>query len=240
MHETEAMVGREALKGRKLKQRVGKLLDSHDVSSMLTELHNFPARRVINSLFSFLYHSNGQMKWHAVTVMGILVAELAEHDMESARIILRRLMWNLNDESGGIGWGSAEAMGEILANHKGLATEYASILISYIRQDGNFQENELVQRGVLWGIARLAQARPELALDAVAHVVPFLSSPDPEKRGLAVRIIALLRAGEARDALLHLRHDESEFFLYLDGSLLRCSVSEMAQRALEKKPPAAP
>ena len=30
-------------------------------------------------------------------------------------------MWTLNDESGGIGWGSPEVMGEILAAHKGLA-----------------------------------------------------------------------------------------------------------------------
>jgi len=234
MLEADTMVGGEELTGRRLKQRVGMLLESSDFSSMLRELRNFPARKVINSLFSFLYHSNDQMKWHAVTMMGTLVAELAEQNMESARVILRRLMWNLNDESGGIGWGSAEAMGEILANHKGLATEYANILISYIRKDGNFQENELMQRGVLWGIARLAQARPKLALDAAAHVMPFLSSPDPAKRGLAVRITALLRAGEARDALLHLRYDESEFSIYLDGSLLRCSVSEMAQWALEK------
>lgn len=25
--------------------------------------------------------------------------------MDSARIVMRRLMWSLNDESGGIGWG---------------------------------------------------------------------------------------------------------------------------------------
>jgi hypothetical protein len=234
------MAGKEEAKSRKLKQRVGKLLQSPDFSSTLRELRNFPARRVINSLFSFLYHPNDQTKWHAVTVMGILVAKLAEEDMESARVILRRLMWNLNDESGGIGWGSAEAVGEILANHKGLATEYASILISYIRKDGNFQENELIQRGVLWGIARLAQARPELALDAVPHVMPFLSSPDPAKRGIAARIMGMVRGKEAREALSRLGNDDSEFSMYLDGLLLRCSVREVATWALEKKLPAAP
>jgi len=40
---------------------------------------------------------------------------------------MRRLMWNLNDESGGIGWGNPEAMGEILACHEALANEYAPI-----------------------------------------------------------------------------------------------------------------
>ena len=61
--------------------------------------------------------------------MGALVFSLAEQDMESARVVMRRLMWNLNDESGGIGWGSPEAMGEIMARHSGLAEEYSKISV---------------------------------------------------------------------------------------------------------------
>ncbi len=63
--------------------------------------------------------------------MGRVAADLADRDMESARVVVRRLMWNLNDESGGIGWGSPEAMGEIMACHEGLAEEYSCILISF-------------------------------------------------------------------------------------------------------------
>ena len=55
--------------------------------------------------------------------MGAVVAHLAEKDMESARVVMRRLMCSLNDESGGIGWGAPEAMGEIIASHEGLASE---------------------------------------------------------------------------------------------------------------------
>lgn len=227
------MVVGSDMKGRNLKQGVMRLLESSDFFAALQELRNFPARKVINPLFSFLYHPNDQIRWHAITAMGIIVADLADKDMESARVILRRLMWNLNDESGGIGWGSPEAMGEILARHKGLATEYASILISYIREDGNFQEHGLMQQGVLWGIARLAQVRPELALDAISHVMPFLSSSDPLKRGLAARIMGLVHTGDARQTLLRLSGDESEFTTYLDGSLRRCSVKQMAAQALE-------
>jgi len=224
----------QELKGRNLKQRVKKLLESSDFPASLQELMDLPPRQVVNPLFSFLSHTNDLLTWHAVTTMAIVVADLAEKDMESARVILRRLMWNLNDESGGIGWGSAEALGEILACHKGLATEYANILLSYIQEDGNFQEHGLMQRGVLWGIARLAQARPELALDAVPHIMPFLASPDPAKRGLAARIMGLLCCGEAREPVLRLSDDESPFTTYLDGTLVQCSVKQMAEQALEK------
>lgn len=148
--------------GRGLKRKVYDLLKSADFEQALEELCRLPARQVINPLFSFLYNSDEQIKWRAVTAMGAVVANLADKDMEEARVIMRRLMWNLNDESGGIGWGSPEAMGEILACHEGLAKEYVNILISYTMEDGNYLENEILQRGLLWGIGRLSQVRPHL------------------------------------------------------------------------------
>jgi len=48
-------------------------------------------------------------------------------------------------------------MGEILAAHNGLAQEYAHILLSYAREEGNYLELEALQRGLLWGIGRLAE-----------------------------------------------------------------------------------
>ena len=78
-------------------------------------------------------------------------------------------MWSLNDESGGIGWDAPEAMSEIIASHEGLAKEYTNVLISYVREDGNFLEYEPLQRGAVWGIGSVAQARPDLVQDALPH-----------------------------------------------------------------------
>jgi hypothetical protein len=75
--------------------------------------------------------------------------------MEHARIIMRRLMWTLNDESGGIGWGVPEAMAEIMINHKGLFKEYAHILMSYAEGGGNYLDHEPLKRGVIKAIERL-------------------------------------------------------------------------------------
>ena len=96
--------------------------------------------------------------------MGYAVDELARADREAARVVMRRLMWNLNDESGGIGWGVPEATGEIMARNPVLAEEYASILISYLREDGNFLEMEPLQCGILWGLHRLNTCRPGISL----------------------------------------------------------------------------
>jgi hypothetical protein len=153
--------------------------------------------------------------------------------MEAARIIMRRLMWNLNDESGGIGWGSPEAMGEILACHEGLAREYAHVLISYTRENGNYLEHELLQQGLLWGVGRLAQARSYLLQGAVPYLMVYLGSGDATVRGLAVWVMGLLRVKEARPRLKVLRDDENQIQLYLDRRLRTFRVMDLAGHALK-------
>jgi hypothetical protein len=219
---------------RLLKQQVLRLLKSANFDLSIEELCRFPARQVINPLFSFLYNSDEQVRWRAVTAFGAVVAKLADKDMESGRIIMRRLMWNLNDESGGIGWGSPEAMGETLARHEGLAKEYAGILMSYARQDGNYLEHEVLQRGLLWAIGRLSQVRPDLIKDAVPYLIPYLKSSDATVRGLAARAIGLVGSNKALSEIEHLLKDEAEIQLYSGHKLLRRQVRELAKEALEK------
>jgi hypothetical protein len=143
-----------------------------------------PALKTVNALFSFLYSTDPQVKWCAVRAMGKAAARLADEDLEAARNVVRRLMWSLNDESGGIGWGAGEALGEILARHAGLAQEYAHILLSYARRDGNLLDHDGLLQGVLWGLTRIAQTRPELLPDAARHIAMHLHSSDASIRAV--------------------------------------------------------
>ena len=220
------------LSGRGLKREVLTLLQSDEFDRSLEALCRLPGRRVINPLFSFLLNREEQTRWRAITAMGAVVTSLAKKDMESARVVMRRLMWSLNDESGGIGWGAPEAMGEIIASHEGLAKEYASVLISYVREDGNFLEYEALQRGAMWAIGRVAQARPELVQDAVPYLVLFLESPDATVRGLAAWTLGLLTAEAARPQLEGLLGDEAKITLYMGDRLIVRSVGTLAGEAL--------
>ena len=220
------------MNGRQLKKEIFAFLAAPDIQTRLASLDAFPARQIVNPLFSFLYHLEPMTKWHAVSAMGHVVAGLAEKDVESARVVMRRMIWNLNDESGGIGWGSPEVMGECMARHPGLAGEYNRILVSYIRPDGNFLEHPELQKGLLWGLARLAAVRPERVRDAGPFLLPFLASEDPEHRGLASLAAGLLKEELARKALARLRRDSREIDLYRDHRLERVCVSELADKAL--------
>jgi len=145
---------------RKIKKRVSKLLNQDDFTKAVKEISRFPARKVINPLISSLCSIDEKIERRAAVIIGIIVAELADHNIESARVIMRRLMWSLNDESGGIGWGAPEAMAEIMARNKRLADEYLKILISYSEPGKNYLEHEGLQKSVRRGLERLACKRP--------------------------------------------------------------------------------
>ncbi|MFZ1983368.1 MAG: DVU0298 family protein, partial [Desulfatitalea sp.] len=108
---------------RRLKEQVLALLRADDLQVSLSALAAWPPRQVVNPLIGLLYHGDPRVRWHAVAAMGVVVGRLADEELEVARVVMRRLMWSLNDESGGIGWGAPEAMGEIMACHQRLACE---------------------------------------------------------------------------------------------------------------------
>ena len=107
-------------------------------SGDLEKLFSFPKKKAVSFLIGLLSYPDEQIKKRTIKALGMLVPRIADEDMESARIIMRKFMWNLNDESGGIGWGIPEAMAEIMKNHKGLRKEYEHILKSYARGGGNY------------------------------------------------------------------------------------------------------
>jgi len=221
--------------GRQLKVKIKKLLLQEDFEGGLADVAVIPARQAVNPLFSFLCSGNEILKWRSVTAMGEVADRLAATEIESARVIMRRLMWHLNDESGGIGWGCPEAMGEIMALNEKLAEEFWCILISYAQPEGNFLEHQILQRGLLWGIGRLAHARPQLLKGTLACLHPFLQERDPYLRGLAAWASGALRNQYTKTLLKKMTDDTANVNIYLDRQLMSCSVAELATTALKKQ-----
>ena len=226
MHDTERPGGRA------LKRRVREALATGDEAVALDLLEDIPSRVLVSPLFGALHLMEPRVHWTAVRVMGGVTARLAGEDVERARVVLRRMMWNLNDESGGIGWGVPEAMAEILVRHDGLAGEFVNILASYSREEGNFLEHPPLQPGLLWGLVRLAGARPALLRAARPDPVPFLRADAPVLRGLACRLAGLLGMEETRPELELLLEDDREIRDDLDGILPPGRVKDRARESL--------
>lgn len=217
----------------RLKNHVRETILSDDFMDK-ADFTGYSPRLVLSALFSFYFDMNQLLRWRAIKATGKIVANMADENMESARIVMRRLMWTLNDESGGIGWGSPEAMGEIMACHPRLADEYHRILISYMMEDGNYLEHEVLQRGVLWAVARLAEARPDLGVKAQGLVVPYLMSDDRDIRGLSALLAGIIGEKTMLQRLEELTNDESLIVLYEVSDFKNISISSLAKDAISR------
>lgn len=196
---------------RQLKTRWKGLILQDRWEDVLQEALTLPGREAIGPLISF-FPQTPEIKWRGVAIFGKVLAQLADRDLESARVVMRQLMWQLNEESGNLGWGIPEAFGSALActalylreappipdasapksadqrPAPRLAGEYSRILHSYIRNTGredNFCEHGPMRRGAFWAVARFAAAYPGLAADMFESMLTGLADEEAGCRGMA-------------------------------------------------------
>lgn len=214
--------------GRKTKKKVGKVLLEARRETAMNLLSQIPDEQLAGHLFSHFYHKDELVKFRSTAAMGVLGARMGKRNMEKARILLRRIMWNLNDESGGMGWGSPEAMGEILCQSPELALEFKSILFSYLDPNGNFVEHEMLQRGVLWGIGTFLKAFPnDLGEKTKILLSGHLDSSDPVKRGYAVRALMNANSFNCSPMPENIAEDQVQIDVFNDWNFIKIRISDM-------------
>ncbi|MDD2218505.1 MAG: HEAT repeat domain-containing protein [Desulfoplanes sp.] len=234
MNNTSCPEDGRALSGRTVKKMVFAVLGAEDWEARLPELDSYPEEKVLGPLFSALCNSDPLIKWHAVTAFGRVVPSLAQRTMERARVLMRRFIWNLNDESGGIGWGAPEAMGEIMANDPQIAKEFHPILIHYIfdrkGKPDNFLEHMPLRRGAYWGIGRLLQNCPEYAPKALPLLIKQLGQEkDPEIIGLVILALRYTKDLNAQSALTPFKNDTRVIQIYRDKKLQDITIGELTR-----------
>ena len=223
--------------GRELKRRIHDLLAGDGWEDGLPGLADL-GQQAVSPLFSALCASSPLLRWRAVTALGVVMAALAAKAPEKARVVMRRFIWSLNDESGGIGWGAPEAMAEVMTQSPLMAAEYHNHAVAYIHEDhcrpDCYLEHAPLRRGAVWGVARLAQVRPELMRAAEPDLLCALGDCDGTIRGLAAWACGLLGLSSSLPQLEALAADASTLELYRDRSLSETSVGNLASEAINR------
>lgn len=214
---------------RKLMKRVETILQSADFNGAMEELRGLQVMGAINALIGRLSHADEQLRQRSIAACGVLISELADRNMETARVVLRRLLWNLTEESGNCAWGAPELIGETLANHEQLAVEFSPVLISFIMPEGNCLEYEPLLRGAVWGVTRLALVKPDLAVEAEPYLASLMSADDEGIARLACAALALIGSEEVRN-IERFAGDSPVFAYYRNGELIRLSMNELVNR----------
>ncbi len=213
-----------------------RLLEQDDFAAALEQIRRLPAEQALKHLLASLPASQSELKWRAVTALGQVVRDLAARDLEAAREFVRRLLWALNEESGAVPWGMAEALGEILACAPTLAPEYAGLLLSYIWPPENFLEFGPLLAGAVWGAGRLASAQPALVAQRGGgeRLPPLLTRPEAQVRGMAAWALGNLGRGQAMDPLRKLEQDQAPVELWEADELRPTTVGELATASINR------
>ena len=236
------MMKENRLTRRRIKLELLLLLEKRKTSEISNFLERYPDHLVLNTLFSALCNPLDRVRWNAVICFGTIVPRLAEERIEEARVIMRRFLWSLNDESGGIGWGAPESLAEVMCHCGQLRREYLHMLISYMCedgeeffQDGNYLELPMLQRGLLWGIGRLGQCHRDemIEQDIVENVAAYLSSTDSTVSGLAIWALGLLQAKTTAQRIAPFLDEDKVIQIYRDNFLQDVELGFLAEEALQ-------
>jgi hypothetical protein len=226
---------------RELKACLVEILESGRFDDFLDMVARYPAHALLAPLFSALCHPLLKVRRNAVRAFGILVPRMAETDMEAARIVMRRFLWSLNEESGGIGWGAPEAMASILGASPLLRREYLHLLCSYMRgdgpelfQDGNYLELPMLQRGLLAGIGDLCRDhRHEMVSQNIGgDLRAYLASSDYQVIGLAIRCLGFLQETAAAQDIAGFLDHPGRVDIFVAGDEETITVGELAANSL--------
>ncbi len=219
---------------KEIKKELSGLIKRGDFKEISQWLDSYPRGKIIKVLFSLLLASDELVRWRSVTVLGIVIENLALQDISRARVFLRRCMWMLTDESGGIGWGVPEVMGEVLSRSEVLAREFSSILVSYVIEEedrpDNFLEYIPLRRGAWWGVARMSQGVPLV----VKKWAPFLVRCMEKEEDAHILAYALLCLRELSHPfpLDRFVKDGREVRIYWNFRLSIITLSSLAKRGV--------
>jgi hypothetical protein len=191
--------------GAKRKAKVRTLLENRDLQGIETWTRE--SRRALSTLFSLTFEKDQLIKWRAIEATGLAAAVVAEQNEERVKDFLRRLLWLMNDESGGLGWHAPEAIGEVVFNIPKLAVEYGIILTSFLKE-------EPFERGSHFSLVRIGILQPAAILACAPVLTASLKEKDPAIRAFACQALRIAGSKIPSDALRVLAQDKEAFHVY--------------------------
>lgn len=210
-----------------LENQVNNYLKKRDYEGLI-EL-NKRHRHVWRILQSNMYHTDDILRWYTIEAVAAFMRRRWDNgEKEKVRDYLRRLIWSITDESGGIGWSASQTIAEIVAAIPELSEPWVSNMV-----DRAFKEPALVKSG-LWGIGRLGEnARKPTELFNNLVLASF-DTDDIETLGLATWALGEVRLHAALPHINALINEENPVRIYVSPRIHERPLSDWAKDAVKR------
>jgi hypothetical protein len=183
--------------------------------------------RVVGILFNLSYDKDSLITWRAVEAMGVVAGALTERSREEGRELMKRLLWSITEESGGLGWSSIEMIAEVVVNSPQVFSDIPLLLPEYY-------DEPVFRDSVLYALWRIGSSNPELLepTDVKEVVREALHTDSAYQKALALMII------EATGEVINyndikiapdLLNDDTTVRVYMDGDFRARPLKEIAR-----------
>jgi hypothetical protein len=215
---------------RDLKLNIKTHLDRADLRAVVTLARE--ERQVLSQLVRLAYDKETLVGRRAIEAIGMIARDRSDADHPVFRELIRKLLWSLSDESGGIGWSAPEILGEIVSAD----TEHFHDIVPLIAQVFTIEER-VFRAGVLYALWRIAQADPGASQAYLHLAIQGLYDPEPLVRVYGLMMLDALKGvltpDQERAVRVHkdkLADDNAEVWLYESGAFQNHTVGEIAQK----------
>ena len=211
-----------------MKQAAVAALEDNDVEAIMALARQ--NKKIISVLVRLAYDKETVLSWRAISAVGRVATLFVRNDYEFLRETIRKLLWSLSDESGGIGWSAPEMLGEIVSADPQRMADVVPLIAEIYSI-----EEKVFRPGVLYALKRIAESRPEMVIPFQKLVVGGLSEDDPLAKIYALEMAILLKGHmqtENQESLLNyvkdLRQNREEAWVYKDGNFIGVNVGILA------------
>ncbi len=222
------------------KRFIHSALEDNDLDAVVSFVQEH--RKALSLLIRMAYDKESLVGWRAIKAVGRVAKALVGTENEFLRITIRKLLWSLSDESGGIGWAAPELLGEIVSSDpEGFADIIPLIAEVYDIEEDTFRP------GVVYALVRIAEYSPELVANYHKVIIRSLVEKDPLMRIYALDLISQLWTIACRNNLWtkefqnkvisiinNLQNDSGVAWIYKNSSFIDVQVGDSA-RILENK-----
>ncbi len=211
----------------KSRRQLLSLLELNDLSSVVSMVKE--NRRFLSHLVRIAYDKETVAGWRSIKAVGLAARAIVNDEYPFLREMIRKLLWSLSDESGGIGWSAPEMIGEIVCADPERFQDIIPILTGIYDV-----EEEVFRPGILYALSRIAESKPELIVSYANLALRALDDHNPLVRYFGLELLSRVKGSLEPDTLKTatnmiqmLAGDRSEVWVYKDSGFINIQIGEV-------------